>query len=86
MKYYVNKDFEKNYDDKYHNYYVNLDNGGWFIHSEDYDEKYSSWRKCGDYMILPPMTIDFLKEVSEDDVSIDKKDDIDLNIIRMCHA
>jgi len=37
-------------------------------------------------MILPPMTIDFLKEVLEEDISINKKDDIGLNIIRMCHT
>jgi len=80
--YYTNKDFEKSYDGKYHNFFI-VHNGTWTIHSEDYDEEYNSWRKCGEYIIIPPMTISFLKEIKEEETTLVKEDVEKLNFFRI---
>lgn len=83
MKYYVNKNFEKSYDGKYHNFFIVSDEGAWIIHSEDYDNKYNSWRKCGEYMIIPPASLNFLKEIKEEETALTKENIEKLNFIRM---
>jgi len=80
--YYTNKDFEKSYDGKYHNFFI-VQDGTWIIHSEDYDKEYNSWRKCGEYIIVPPMIINFLKEIKEEETTFVKKDIEELNFVRM---
>lgn len=82
MKYYVNKNFEKSYDGKYHNFFI-VNNGTWVFHSEDYDEKHNSWKKCGEYIIISPMITDFLKEIKEEETTFVKKDIKRINFVRM---
>lgn len=82
MKYYVNKNFEKSYDGKYHNFFI-VNNGTWVLHSEDYDEKHNSWKKCGEYMIIPPASLNFLKEIKEEETALTKENIEKLNFIRM---
>ena len=82
ITYCTNKDFEKSYDGKYHNFFI-VNNGAWVFHSENYDEKHNSWKKCGEYIIIPPMTTDFLKEIKESETTFVKKDIEGLNPIRM---
>lgn len=82
MKYYVNKNFEKSYDGKYHNFFI-VNNGTWVLHSEDYDEKHNSWKKCSEYMIIPPASLNFLKEIKEEETTLAKESIEKLNFIRM---
>lgn len=80
MKYYVKKNFEKNYDGKYHNFFIVLDGDAWIIYSQDYYDKYNSW---DEYMFIPPVPLHFLKEIKEEETTLAKEDVEKLNLLRL---